>query len=58
MRYFSDFFKLSVGQERILVLTLTFLFLIHIATCLWIFTASLDELGKDNWVYAKGYQDF
>ncbi len=57
-RYFTDLLKIGVGVERMLLMAITFIVLIHIASCLWIFTARADDFGKSNWIYVKGYQDY
>jgi hypothetical protein len=49
----------SVGTERLFFFLLFFLTLIHICSCLWIFTGKFNKDDGDiNWIDEKAYEDF
>lgn len=53
----NDVLKIGVGFERMVFLLITFLLLVHVASCIWIFVAIFDDSSKQNWIYAKGFVD-
>lgn len=53
----SEVLKIGVGFERLMFLFVIFMLLVHVIACLWIFIAIFEPTSKDNWIYAKGYQD-
>ncbi|CDW84852.1 UNKNOWN [Stylonychia lemnae] len=51
-------FQLTIGYERLLFLLIMFLTLCHIATCLQIFIAKLEENQKQSWIFKSNFEDF
>jgi hypothetical protein len=57
MKYLNKFFKLKVGVERLILLGLLLIIIIHITACLFYLLAKLDELNPETWVVRYGFQD-
>lgn len=52
MRHMNNLFKVSIGIERLLWFTITFLVTVHLIACLWILLAKMeDESSYENWIF-------
>jgi hypothetical protein len=51
MKNMFEMLKINVGLERLMLLSIVFLLLQHVACCIWIFIARFDPYSKDNWIY-------
>ena len=51
MKYFSDFFKVAMGFERMIFFVLIFFILCHIVACCWIIVANIQnsEGSEGTW---------
>lgn len=58
MKYVSSLFKVHIALERLIWFLITFLLLVHILACLWVFIGKFNILDSDkNWIYQKKMQD-
>jgi Trk-type K+ transport system membrane component len=49
--------KIDIGFERIIVMALNIIALIHFSACIWVMIAKFDETSMNNWICMKGLQD-
>ena len=56
-KYLTYLFKASASVERIIIFTLIFLILCHVASCLWFLIDKLDGMPLDGWVVTNGYEN-
>ena len=57
IKYLKKVLKISAGLERLLFFLLFFLLICHIVSCLWIFSARLEDFSPETWVVRYGLQD-
>ncbi|CAG9329138.1 unnamed protein product [Blepharisma stoltei] len=58
MRYMNSILQIDIGIERLVWFFLTYLVLIHLLACLWIFIGNLYlNYDYNNWIMQSGYQD-
>lgn len=50
-KYLGDFMKISIGFERLAFFVLMFAILAHIASCMWVIIASLEEDQYETWIF-------
>ena len=55
VKYLNEVLKITAGLERLLFFILLFIVICHIVTCLWIFTARLEDFNPDTWVVRYGF---
>lgn len=58
--YFSkllDAIKLNAGIVRMISVTISVFFLVHLVGCIWFLTAKLDNFNPNTWVVRLGYLD-
>jgi len=53
----QDFISLKHSAMRLISFALTVLICVHLMACLWYFTATLEGLSPECWVYHFGFQD-
>lgn len=59
MKYVSSIFKVHIALERLIWFLITFLLLVHILACLWVFIGKFNILESDkNWIFKTKMQDF
>ena len=51
LKSMGNVLKIGIGLERLMLLLLKFIILVHVISCIWIFIASIDECSKGNWIY-------
>ena len=56
LKQVKNIIKLGHGFERLMFITMVFLMITHITSCLWIFFASFEEDYEGTWM-ADGYAD-
>lgn len=58
LKYISEICKVDSGVEKLIWFLMTFLLMIHILACLWIFIGIYSLLDTtDNWIVRSGLQD-
>ena len=57
MAKIQDFVSLKHSAMRLISFFLTVLICVHLMSCLWYFTATLEGLSPDCWVYKFDFQD-
>jgi CRP-like cAMP-binding protein len=59
MRYMTSVFRVHIAIERLLWFLITFLMLVHLLACLWIFIGRLDiDTDSQNWIVMSNCLDF
>ena len=59
MKYMTSLFRMHIAIERVLWFLITFLLLVHLLACLWIFIARIDSINSDqNWIFNNKFQDY
>jgi CRP-like cAMP-binding protein len=53
----QDFVSLKHSAMRLISFAMTVLICVHLMACLWYFTATMEGLSPDCWVYYFGFQD-
>lgn len=56
-KFISDIIPISATFERLFFFLLIFFTLIHVCSCMFIFTAHYDK-SQANWIEDKGYSDY
>lgn len=57
MMKLQDIFGIKHSVLQMMVTCFSILLCIHIISCLWCFSATLDDYGPNSWVYRSGHQD-
>ena len=57
LKMISEIFKINPRSERLLMMTMILILLMHVVACLWVYAGKFDENSKDNWIYTKGFTD-
>lgn len=57
LKHLNSLFKISASFERLIWFFFIYILLIHLATCMWVFLARIDE-SCVNWVYFFNFQDY
>jgi hyperpolarization activated cyclic nucleotide-gated potassium channel 1 len=52
-----DFMKMNAGVMRMLSVTITVAFIVHLMSCLWFLVAKMDDFNPDTWVTRLNYLD-
>ena len=52
-----DFIKMNAGIMRMISVTITVFFIVHLMSCFWFLSAKLDEFKPDTWVVRGNYLD-
>lgn len=52
-----DTIKMNAGIVRMIQVSVTVFFLVHIVGCIWFFQAKLDDFNPDTWVVRMNYID-
>jgi hypothetical protein len=52
-----DSVKMNAGVVRMISVTVTVFFLVHLVGCFWFLSAKLDDFNPDTWVVRLGYID-
>ena len=52
-----DLINMNVGIVKMVSVTISVFFLIHLIGCMWFLVAKLDDFGPDTWVVRKNYID-
>jgi hypothetical protein len=52
-----DLISMNVGIVKMVTVTISVFFLIHLIGCMWFLFAKLDDFGPDTWVVRKNYID-
>jgi len=52
-----DLINMNVGIVKMITVTISVFFLIHLVGCMWFLVAKLDDFGPDTWVVRKNYID-
>lgn len=59
LRYMSTIFRVHIALERLIWFLITFLLLVHILACFWVFIGKFDQdISDKNWIYMTKMQDF
>jgi CRP-like cAMP-binding protein len=59
LRYMSTIFRVHIALERLIWFLITFLLLVHILACFWVFIGKFDQQESDrNWIYMTKMQDY
>ena len=59
MRYMTSVFRVDIAIERLIWFLITFLLLVHLLACLWIFIGRFEIYASDqNWIYRGQMLDF
>ena len=53
----QDYLNIKHSRVRFLYSVTNILIFIHMISCLWTFTAKIDNCGPDTWIYRLGYMD-
>jgi Ion transport protein/Cyclic nucleotide-binding domain len=56
MKQINSVLKISIAFERIFWFLITYILLIHIEACLWVFVGKYD-MSSFNWIYSGDFQD-
>mmetsp|Transcript_16211 Transcript_16211/g.23456 ORF Transcript_16211/g.23456 Transcript_16211/m.23456 type:complete len:616 (-) Transcript_16211:47-1894(-) len=56
-KYFNFIFKLSAGVERLILSLLTFVVVLHVICCLWVFIGKFNYTEEFNWIKYYGYEN-
>lgn len=54
--YIIGIVKISLGLKRLVQMLATFLLLIHLIACIWVFIGRLDDT-YENWIFKYNFQD-
>lgn len=61
LKYIRDILKIGAGFERLFFLTVMFMIIVHIVSCMWVFFSKLsvseDNEDDTNWIIAGDYND-
>ncbi|CDW89227.1 cation channel family protein [Stylonychia lemnae] len=57
MKRLFDSIKMNAGIVRMISVTITVFFLVHLVGCFWFLSAKLDDFNPDTWVVRFGYLD-
>eukprot|EP00347_Sterkiella_histriomuscorum_P001048 403373535 len=57
MKRLFDSIKMNAGIVRMISVTITVFFLVHLVGCFWFLSAKLDDFNPDTWVVRLGYMD-
>mmetsp|Transcript_24313 Transcript_24313/g.23924 ORF Transcript_24313/g.23924 Transcript_24313/m.23924 type:complete len:481 (+) Transcript_24313:722-2164(+) len=57
MKKVMDLIRLNSGVMRMITVTITVFFMVHIIACLWFLAAKFDNFNPHTWVVRKGYID-
>ena len=52
-----DAIKMNAGVMRMISVTISVFFLVHLVGCLWFLSAKLDDFNPDTWVVRLNYLD-
>ena len=52
-----QFLQNSRGRMKLLTLFFTVVIFTHIASCMWVFVARINDFKPDTWVYEENLQD-
>ncbi len=52
-----DTIKMNAGVMRMISVTISVFFLVHLVGCLWFLSAKLDDFNPDTWVVRLNYLD-
>jgi len=58
MKRLFDSIKMNAGIVRMISVTITVFFLVHLVGCFWFLSAKLDDFNPDTWVVRFGYLDY
>jgi len=59
MRYMNNLMRVNIGIERLIWFLVTFLIMIHLLACMWIFMGRFNMMNTDeNWIMKGNFQDF
>ena len=53
----TELLKIDIGLERILVMALNVIALIHLSACMWVMIGQFEPSSKVNWIYMKDLED-
>jgi len=52
-----DAIKMNAGVMRMISVSITVIFLVHLMACLWFLSAKFSDFEPDTWVVRMDYQD-
>lgn len=57
LKHVNSFFKISASFDRIFWFIFTYIILIHLVACMWVFIARIDN-SNVNWIFFGNFQDY
>lgn len=58
MSYMNKILKAGIAMEHLIWFIISFILLIHLFCCLWVFLGKYEEYNYRNWIYSGNYMDF
>jgi hypothetical protein len=57
MKKMMDSIKMNAGIVRMITVTISVFFLVHLVGCIWFLSSKLDDFNPDTWVVRFSYMD-